>query len=145
MDFLDATLDILQDFVFDADKAWYNAVDEMVQDLIVHLITKEQLGNQGEGIDGHGNSLGEYSAYTVSLRKELGLQVDHVSFEQTGDYLRSVDVIVTRDGWYYKKDEDRFYELTVLLGFSEDHIMITKENEQKVFELIRENYERYTD
>lgn len=144
MDFLDKTLDYLESIAtFDADAAWRFAVDEMVQDLIIHLITKNQLGNQGEGIDGDGEDLGEYAPFTVSVREEIGLQVDHVSFEQTGDYLGSVDVVITNNGWEILKDEERFYKLTEELGFSDQHMKLTKENEQIVFELIRENYDRY--
>jgi len=144
MDFLDKTVDFLESLAsFDVDRAWIEAVDTEVQDLIIHLITKKQLGNDGEGIDGDGFDLGEYTAFTVAVRSELGLQTDHVSFEQTGQYLESVGVVITTNGWEILKDEDRFQELTAELGFSDQHMKLTKEHEKIVFELIRKNHEEY--
>lgn len=140
MDFLTGTLNVLREIAeFDADKAWIEAV-EAATPLILELLTKKQLGNEGEGIDGDGNSLGEYAPFTVNIRQPLGLQTDHVSFEFTGKFLNGMDVIPTLTGWRIYKDEERHRELTVDLNFSDTYINLTKENEQIVFDEIRKNY-----
>lgn len=141
MDFIQATESILGDLLkdFDPDKAWIEAV-ESATPLILELLTKKQLGNEGEGIDGDGNSLGDYAPFTVNIRQSFGLQTDHISLEFTGQFLRGMDVLPTLTGWRIIKDEDRYEELTVDLNFPESIIDLTKENEQIVFEEIRRNY-----
>ena len=146
MDFLQSTLSILKEGIgFDPDRAWLFSMDHETQDLILHLLTKKQLGNEGEGIDGDGKELKEYTSFTKFSRASAGFQIDHTSFEVTGRYLNETDVGVINSGWVILKDEDRFFELTEDLGFSDQHMKLTSENEQTVFKMIREKYTRYVE
>ena len=144
MDLLDDIIDFLDELIaIDFDTAWFKAVDEEVQDLVIRLNTEEQLGKGG--IDADGNSLGDYAPFTVNVRSDLGLQTDHIDFKVTGDYWRSFDVLVDKNGYTVVSDTERFEELVNELGFTSRHLGLTKENEQKVFKLIREKYLDYVD
>ena len=128
------------------DRLWMLVMnDREVKELILDLLTNDQLGNTGEGIDGDGDSLGEYAAFTVDVRQALGLQTDHISFEQTGKYLRSFRVKPNLTGWEITQDDDRYNELVNELGFSETHNELTIENRNKVYPLIRVKYLKLID
>ncbi|MFT5450526.1 MAG: hypothetical protein ACI9N9_000003 [Enterobacterales bacterium] len=147
--------DLLDDIVrdlkkltrLDLDKAWFRTMnDPEVKELILDLLTNDQLGNQGEGIDGDGDSLGEYAPFTINVRSALGLQTDHVSFENTGKYLRSFRVKPTLTGWEITQDNDRYDELVNELGFSDTHNELTIENKlSKIYPLIRIKYKQQVD
>ena len=121
--------------------AWIFSVDKGVQELIIKLNTEDQLGR--EGIDSLENSLGEYADFTVQMRSEQGLQVDHVDFKVTGEYWDSWRVTVTNKELIIKVDENRFNELVNELRFSEDHVGLTQANMSYVVDMIRENYIQY--
>lgn len=130
---------------FDFDKAWLQSIDEEVLDLILELLTKKQLGNQGEGISGDGLDLPEYTPFTINIRSDLGLQTDHMSLEFSGQYLEETDVQPTITGWTITYDEERFDELVFEVGISDTHMTLTEENKQIVYRLIRQKYERIID
>jgi len=145
MDFLEGTLSLLSEGVkYNPDLAWTISVEGATPE-ILRLITKVQLGNEGEGIDGDGDSLGEYAPFTVDVRQSFGLQTNHISLEFSGEFLRGMDVIPTLTGWTIFKDEERYDELTNELGFSETFIELTDEHEQIVFKLIRQYYTEYVE
>ena len=112
-DLLDDTIKSLRKLTrINLDRIWLRVMnDREVKELILDLLTNDQLGNTGEGIDGDGDSLGEYAPFTINVRSALGLQTDHISFENTGRYLRSFKVRPTLTGWEITQDEDRYDEL----------------------------------
>lgn len=59
--------------------------------LITDLNTESQLYDKG--IDRDGNSLGEYSAYTIIKKEEKGQPTDHVTLKDTGDFYHSFKVV----------------------------------------------------
>jgi len=61
--------------------------------LIIDLNTIDQLYN--EGIDSLGNSLGEYSAYTKSIKGAKGQRTDHITLKDTGEFYNSFRVILS--------------------------------------------------
>ena len=145
MDFLQSTISILEDGTrYNPDKAWTISVEGATPE-ILRLITKVQLGNEGLGIDGDGNDLGEYAPFTVNVRQSFGLQTDHISLEFTGEFLGNMDVIPTLTGWSIFKDEERYDELTQDLNFPESIIELTTEHEDIVFKLIRQYYTEYVE
>ena len=146
-DLLDDTIKSLRKLTrINLDRIWLRVMnDREVKELILDLLTNDQLGNTGEGIDGDGDSLGEYAPFTINVRSALGLQTDHISFENTGRYLRSFKVRPTLTGWEITQDEDRYDELVNELGFSETHNELTTENKLKVYPLIRVKYKQLVD
>ncbi len=71
------------------------------KDLVIQLNTEEQLFSKG--IDSNGTRLenigGEYSEYTVFLKKSDNLPVDRITLYQTGDFYDTFNVIVEKDGF----------------------------------------------
>jgi hypothetical protein len=145
MDFLQSTLSILEEGTrYNPDRAWTISVEGATPE-ILRLITKVQLGNEGQGIDGDGNDLGDYAPFTVNVRQNFGLQTDHISLEFTGEFLRGMDVVPTLTGWVITKDEERYNELTNELNFPESIIDLTVEHQEIVFKLIRQYYTEYVE
>ena len=143
MDLLNVAIDELERITnIDLDKAWDDSMSTEVLDLILELLTTKQLGNQGEGISGDGNDLPEYTPFTISVRSDARLQVDHMSLSFTGDYLEETDVNTTNDGWVILKNEERFRKLVEDVGVSDTHMTLTRENKEIVFVIIRENHEQ---
>ena len=136
MGFIEQIENYLKGFLaIDLDAAWFAAVDQEVQKLIIDLNTKNQLGE--EGIDADGANLGEYAPMTIEERTGRGLQVDHIDFKFTGWYWTTFEVVVNDNGFEVVSDRERYNELVRDLRFSPTHTGLTAENEQKVFELIR--------
>ena len=124
-----------------SDRAWFNAIDKKTKQIIIDLNTKDQLGE--EGIDSTDNSLGQYRPLSVQIRLGLGLQVGHIDFKITGEYWGSWEIEVTKNQLIIHVDENRFSELVNDLGFSEEHVGLTKRNMAIVQAIIRENYINY--
>lgn len=61
----------------------YQLVAEL-QSEITSLITERQLFDKG--IDGQGNSLGQYAALTVVIKRSKGQIHDHITLRDTGEF-----------------------------------------------------------
>lgn len=123
----------------DRNLIWFEAMDEQVQDEIIRLNTKDQLGDKG--IDALDQSLGEYAPFTVRVRSSLGLQTGHIDFKVTGDYWESWDTQVRRYVLVITVNDERYNELVNDLGFSPDHVGLTIANWDKVIrEYIQPNW-----
>lgn len=145
MDFLQSTVSILeQGTKYNPDRAWIEAVEAATPE-ILRLITKVQLGNEGQGIDGDGNTLGYYAPFTIDVRSSFGLQTDHISLEFSGEFLGNLDVIPSLNGWDIFKDEERYKKLTVELNFSDTILQLTEEHEKIIFPLLRQYYTDYVE
>ena len=91
--------------------------------LIIDL-NQEQLYEYG--IDSKGRSLGDYSAYTKSLKIPKGQRIDHITLKDAGDFYRSFSVklegsrfVIVADG--QKEDTNLFKEYGIdILGLTED-------------------------
>lgn len=96
--------------VFDPVELLYELfLDPEFTDLIIRLNTEgEQTSQLIYGVDSKGKQLdeigGEYSPYTVMLKKEKGQITDHVTLKDTGEFYRSFktywdksEIVITAD------------------------------------------------
>lgn len=82
----------------------FENIDELVfeinsrdssKDLLIFLITEKQLFEKGE--DGNGNSLGEYSPFTIEIKRAKNQPFDRVTLRDKGDFYESFDIVVKKD------------------------------------------------
>lgn len=121
--------------------AWIFSVDKEVQDEIIRLNTEDQL--EEEGIDSLGRSLGDYSLFTVAMKRAEGQRYDHVTLKDTGRFHDSFTVRVTGDGWIQDADDTSFYDEPLFEVWGIDVLGITDENMKYIKEMIVENYIKY--
>ena len=122
----------------DESKLWFDSVTVNVQDEIIRLNTRIQLGE--DGIDSLGESLGEYAPLTIDIRTNEGLQVSFVDFRFTGWYWSTWEIEVNARDITINVDDERFNELVNDLLFSEDHVGLTEENMVIIQNMILINY-----
>lgn len=100
--------------------------------LIIDLNTIDQLYNQG--VDSRGVSLGDYTAYTKSLKQQKGERYDHITLKDTGEFYKSFRIIFTGDALQIvanpiKDDTNLFKEFGIdIVGLTEYSmsVVITK-------------------
>lgn len=66
-----------------------------IKELIIEL-QQERLYERGT--DSEGRSLGDYSPYTVEIKREKGQRFDHITLRDTGEFYESFTVTVVKDG-----------------------------------------------
>ena len=66
-----------------------------IKELIIEL-QQERLYERGT--DSEGRSLGDYSPYTVEIKREKGQRYDHITLRDTGEFYESFTVTVLKDG-----------------------------------------------
>jgi hypothetical protein len=123
------------------DKAWIFAVDKEVQNEILRINTEEQLDEQG--VDSLGRSLGDYSPFTVSMKKFKGDRYDHITLNDEGDFHNSFTVRVVADGWIQDADDSSKYDEPLFEVYGLDVLGITDENLKYIQEMIIENFIKY--
>ena len=123
------------------DKAWIFAVDKEVQNEILRINTEEQLDEQG--VDSLGRSLGDYSPFTVSMKKFKGDRYDHITLNDEGDFHNSFTVRVVADGWIQDADDSSKYDEPLFEVYGLDVLGITDENMKYIKEMIVDNYIKY--
>lgn len=107
-------------------------LDPLTQAYIIDLNTQEQLFEQG--IDSLGNSLGEYSDFTVEVKKLKGQRFDHITLRDSGDFYNSFQVNVGKNFFVInadpiKDDTNLFTEFGVdIVGLTD-----TSKNELSLF------------
>ncbi len=121
--------------------AWIFSVDKEVQNEIIRINTEEQLYEQG--VDSLGRQLGDYSIFTVSLKRSEGQRYDHVTLKDTGDFYDSFTVRVTRDGWEQDADDTSKYDEPLFEVWGVDVLGITDENLKYIQRMIIDNYIEY--
>lgn len=106
--------------------------------LIIDLNTIDQLYN--EGIDSKGKSLGEYSAYTKSLKQQKGQRTDHITLKDTGEFYNSFRIVFTGNALQIvanpiKDDTNLFREYGIdIVGLTEDSMSVVT---TKALQLIK--------
>ena len=124
----------------DEVKAWYFAIDIDLQNNIIKLNTIDQLFN--EGVDSLGYSLGEYSPFTVELKKIKGHPTDRITLKDTGDFYRTFKVEVKDDSFFINanpiKDDSNLFD-----DFGSEIVGLTEENQIKVSKTILDNTIKY--
>lgn len=106
---------------------------EDVQEIIINLNTIGQLFNQG--IDSEGQSLGDYSAFTIKKKRADGLPFDRVTLRQDGIFYGSFNIIPEIDGFIIDSDPIRgSHDLTETYG--EAIIGLTSDSKEKLIKSI---------
>jgi hypothetical protein len=106
--------------------------------LIIDLNTIDQLYN--EGIDSQGKSLGDYSAYTKSLKQQKGQRTDHITLKDTGEFYNSFRIVFTGNALQIianpiKDDTNLFREYGIdIVGLTEDSMSVVT---TKALQLIK--------
>lgn len=106
--------------------------------LIIDLNTIDQLYNQG--VDSRGVSLGDYTAYTKSLKQQKGERYDHITLKDTGEFYKSFRIIFTGDALQIvanpiKDDTNLFKEFGIdIVGLTEDSMAVVT---TKALQLIK--------
>ena len=99
--------------------------------IIEDSITEDQLFDKGE--DGLGNVLGEYSDFTKLFKTTIAGQLgrstrsDHITLKDTGEFYKSVEVILTRDGVKIIADTQKD-DNDLVDEFGEAILFVNKEN-----------------
>ena len=75
--------------------------DNRVQNYIIDLNTEGENTSQlyELGVDSLGNSLGEYSPFTIPFKVEKGQRFDHVTLKDTGGFYESFMVTPLKTGF----------------------------------------------
>lgn len=106
--------------------------------LIIDLNTQEQLFEHG--IDSQGRSLGDYSAYTKSLKQQKGQRTDHITLKDTGEFYNSFRILFTGNALQIvanpiKDDTNLFREYGIdIVGLTEDSMAVVT---TKALQLIK--------
>ena len=109
--------------------AWLFVIDKEVKDEIIRLNTQEQLFD--EGIDSLNRTLGDYTPYTVVLKKAKGQRTDHITLKDTGAFYNSFKVQVTSTGIIIQADDSSIYDIPLTKSFGLDILGLTNENSHK--------------
>jgi hypothetical protein len=126
--------------------------DKQLQAQIIDLITESQMYNLG--VDGKGETLGEYAPVTISFYKPRAASIgndgrtDHVTLKDTGEFYASFRVASTNEGLVVKAETDKGDNDLIdiypnLLGLTDaSKAEILPEIRQSILELIREQIKR---
>ena len=117
-----------------------------VKDLVIRLNTKGEKTSQlfEFGEDSLGNSLGEYSPFTVLEKIKKGQPDDRITLKDTGDFYNSFIVVPYRGGFTInadpiKEENNLFTDFGIdILGLNDENLGILSEvYKDKVLEEIR--------
>lgn len=138
---LESVKDILNKAInLDEVKAWYFAIDIDLQNNIIKLNTIDQLFN--DGIDSLGDSLGEYSPFTVELKKAKGQPTNRITLKDTGDFYKTFKVEVKDDSFFINanpiKDDNNLFD-----DFGSEIVGLTEDNQKKISKTILDNTIKY--
>jgi hypothetical protein len=92
--------------------------------IIINTITDDQLYEKG--IDGRGQSLGEYANITKEIKKEKGQRYDHITLRDTGDFHSAFTMDATAYGAVIYSKDEKANQLKRLFG-------------AKIYDLTNEN------
>jgi hypothetical protein len=96
--------------------------------IIIDTITDNQLYEKG--IDGTGQSLGEYAAVTIEIKKEKGQRFDHITLRDEGDFHSAFRMDATAYGAEIYSDDVKAGVLKRL--FTSKIYDLTKENQTEI-------------
>ena len=131
--------DVLDNAEFlDETEAWYFVIDREMQDEIIRLNTEDQL--EEDGVDSLGRQLGEYSPYTVEIKRSKGQRTDHITLKDTGAFYGSFKVVVNSRGYTIEADDRSLYEVPLTDSFGLDILGLTDENVDWLHDFLLEKY-----
>jgi len=124
----------------DEVKAWKFAIDVDLKKYIIKLNTIDQLFD--DGIDSLGDSLGEYSPFTVELKKIKGQPTDRITLKDTGKFYKTFKIEVKNDSFFINanpiKEDNNLFD-----DFGNEIVGLTEENQIKVSKIILDNTIKY--
>jgi len=110
-----------------------------VQREIIRLNTEEQLFFKG--VDSNNITLGDYTPFTVEIKKEKGQRFENITLRDTGDFYESFRVRATKE--YFEISADPIKEDTNLfIEFGIDILGLTDESTKKLKEVILPEFNR---
>lgn len=121
-----------------SDDLWFKSIDQDVMDMIIQMNTEDQL--EEEGIDSLGRALGEYSPYTIALKRMKGDRYDHITLKDTGAFYDSWIVWVDTSGINIDADDTSHYDKPLFEVWGVDVLGLTEDNLAILQEVIAENY-----
>lgn len=123
------------------EEAWLYVIDREIQDEVVRLNTEDQL--EEEGIDSLGRSLGEYSPYTIMIKRSKGQRTDHVTLKDTGAFYQSFRVIVDSKGMIIEADDTSLYDVPLTKTWGIEILGLTEENKGYLKDFLLEKYGKF--
>jgi len=120
--------------------AWYEAFTPAFKKEILSWIQDDQLRKRG--VDEDGDVIGEYSLYTQILsggRKKFG---DHYTLEDTGEFFKSMYVVVLSDSIVIEADPIKGND-NLFFKYGEGIIGLTEENIEYFQLELADKYREY--
>lgn len=122
-----AKLDELPEFVQDISN---NSIEDNSEN-ILDLNRSQMLVS---GIDSEGDSLGEYSAFTVQKRKDKGLQTEFIDLRYTGEFQDSLILQQDKDAYFIGALDPKWQD--EIQPRWPDALGLTEDSESKVTEIL---------
>jgi len=117
--------------------------DNKVQNYIIELNTEGQPTSQlyNLGVDSLGETLGEYSDYTIQFKIEDGQRFDHITLKDTGDFYETFKVKPSKKGFQIianpvKEDNNLFDE------YGKDITGLTEDNKTLLLAFVKEDFNK---
>jgi hypothetical protein len=117
--------------------------DNKVQNYIIDLNTEGEQTSQlyNLGIDAEGNSLGDYSPYTIQFKVDKGQRFDHITLKDTGDFYETFKVKPNKKGFELianpNKDDDNLFEI-----YGKEIVGLTKDNQKLLIGFIESDFSK---
>ena len=117
--------------------------DNKVQNYIIDLNTEGETTSQlyNLGIDAEGDSLGEYSPYTIQFKVDKGQRFDHITLKDTGDFYETFKVKPNKKGFELtanpNKDDDNLFEI-----YGKEIVGLTKDNQKLLIGFIESDFNK---
>lgn len=107
-----------------------SGINKMIREIIQEnseVLIKYNLEQLDEGLDMNLESLGEYSPYTIEVKKAKGQQYDHINLKDTGDFRDSFKIDVSRDSFEVDATDSKTDELkedfgAAILGINDEDV-----------------------
>ena len=125
----------------DLSAAFTFAINTKIKDRIIELNTIDQLFNTGK--DANGDSLGEYTPFTVEAKKSKGARFDHITLKDTGHFYNSFTVRFDGDDIIIDADDSSMYDSPLTVEFGQDIIGLDDKSLDIIIELIRPELIQY--
>lgn len=132
--------------LLDETEAWFFVIDRELQDEIVRLNTQDQLYE--DGIDSLNRKLGgdgKYSPYTITLKRQKGQRVDHITLKDTGAFYNSFKVTVNSRGFTIVADDKSHYDVPLTDDFGIDILGLTEDNKSWLYDFLIDKYLEYVE
>ena len=123
--------------------AFIFAINNDIKEKIISLNTRFQLNQLGE--DALGDSLGDYSHFTVEKKKLGGKRFDHITLEDTGAFYDSFKVDLVGDSLVISADDVAFYDEPLTDVFGDEIIGLNDVSLGIIIDLIQPRLIKYVE